>query len=504
MTDHRLADRAPDPSQARTPDDYVALLNELRLWCGNPSLRRLRQLGGLVVAPSGAKVHALAPSTMSYVLTGRGLPRLPKLEFVRGFVGACLASCGDPASSGPEVERWVTAWRRLARPATGQPPPPPPSPDPGAPTTVPAAVPEVVGGAPATVPREVKGSSPGRRTRRHTMTAILLVGVLVWGYSVSTTRPPHHPAPAFPPTRAAPLAPAKAAPAANVEVAARLDVSVSGDRVLATGTTLQAGASYRAYLAFDLPPATGRRVKSARLLLWNHASPGCGAALDGGIEVRRVTSSWSDSTLTPGRQPGTTTEGAAVSRAAHGGPHCDGGYLRFDVTGIVRAWTAGEPEDGLQVRAHDEDDPHAWRRFYAGERGEEGAAPRLDIVYNAVPGTPSMLGQSIGTSLTLSAAVADPDGEWLDAEFELSVAPAHGTSTSTGMVIWRGSASTRAGRPGTVTVDRALLRPDVLYRWRVRGDDGTDTGPWTGYRYVRLPGTGVPTSPTAGAGERGA
>ncbi|MEV4109873.1 hypothetical protein [Nonomuraea sp. NPDC049695] len=96
-----------------------------------------------------------------------------------------------------------------------------------------------------------------------------------------------------------------------------------------------------------------------------------------------------------------------------------------------------------------------------------------------------MLGQTTtATSLALRATVADADGEWLDADFELSPDPAHDTGT----VVWRGSASTRTGQPGTVTVDRAVLRPDVSYRWRVRGNDGSDTGPWSAYRYVRLSG----------------
>jgi hypothetical protein len=487
MTDHLLADPPPDPSRARTPADYVALLDQLRLWCGNPSLRRLRQLGGLTVSPSGAKVHALAPSTMSYVLTGRGLPRLPKLEFVRRFVGACLEAYGHPEpAAGQEVDRWIAAWRHLAQSGAEQ----------AAPAVAPPSEPATGGrgtdlhaaGAPPPPAHGAvrhSGAEPARRPWRRIVPALLLVGALVSGAALIIGQQRHQPAAtSASPARAARPPAVTAYPAANVELTPRLDLSLSRVRVSSTDTWLQAGGSYRAYLAFDLPPAAGRRPKSALLILWNHGSPGCGPALDTGIQVRRVTSPWSGTALSPTRQPTTTVAGAALNRAAFGGPGCDGDYLRFDVTAIVRAWAAGEPNHGLQLRARDESSPRAWRRFYASERDEEGGPPRLDIVYNAVPETPSRLSHTVGaTSLVLSAGVADADGEWLDAEFELSPDPAGGAGTG----IWRGSASARTGRPGTVTVGRDVLRPGVLYRWRVRGSDGTDSGPWSPYQYVRLP-----------------
>ncbi|TCO54195.1 ATP-binding protein [Actinocrispum wychmicini] len=102
----------PDPLNSKGVVEFVGLLNRLRLWAGQPSLRRLRALGGQIRAPSGSLVDVLPSSTTSAVLNGEGLPRM---EFVEAFVGACLKAGGRPVSEiHDEVERWREAWRRIA------------------------------------------------------------------------------------------------------------------------------------------------------------------------------------------------------------------------------------------------------------------------------------------------------------------------------------------------------------------------------------------------------
>jgi hypothetical protein len=104
----------PDPGQASSPHEFVALLRELRHWAGQPSLRTLRRLGGTTTSASGDEVDALAPSTISYLLNGRGLPRPPRLAFVEAFVAACLTVVERPEEQiRAEVERWRQAWRTV-------------------------------------------------------------------------------------------------------------------------------------------------------------------------------------------------------------------------------------------------------------------------------------------------------------------------------------------------------------------------------------------------------
>ncbi|RJL24533.1 LamG domain-containing protein [Bailinhaonella thermotolerans] len=129
MDAHASGPAPPDPAGARTPEQYVAKLAELRTWAGAPSLRRLRVLGGTTRAPNGDEVDLLPPSTTSAVLAGKRLPRLPRLDFVRAFVAACLQAAGYPAEAAPVVQaRWTEAWRHLAQPAASPEPPPVPEP----------------------------------------------------------------------------------------------------------------------------------------------------------------------------------------------------------------------------------------------------------------------------------------------------------------------------------------------------------------------------------------
>jgi tetratricopeptide (TPR) repeat protein len=110
------ADRAPvsDGSEGA----FVESLKGLRRWAGQPSLRRLRQLGGTVRAVSGHEVPALPPSTVSSVLRR---PDLPRLDFVEAFVTACHRS----RNTAPEqIRQAVDDWREAWRAATAQAGPP--------------------------------------------------------------------------------------------------------------------------------------------------------------------------------------------------------------------------------------------------------------------------------------------------------------------------------------------------------------------------------------------
>ena len=104
----------PDPASAADAADFVRLLGELRVWAGSPSLRTLRRLGGSIVSAAGDPIDALPESTTSYLLNGRGLPRLPRMEFVEAYVSACLRAAGRSGDPAAELEPWRTAWSRIA------------------------------------------------------------------------------------------------------------------------------------------------------------------------------------------------------------------------------------------------------------------------------------------------------------------------------------------------------------------------------------------------------
>src|SRR2546423_7745577 len=116
-----LATEPPTPVSARTAAELIDHMIELRLWAGKPSLRTLNRLGGTTTSPTGAVTDALPPTTVSWVLNGKGLPRLPRTAFVEAFVTACLTSAGRPNGEiERQLEQWRDAWRTIAaNPETG-------------------------------------------------------------------------------------------------------------------------------------------------------------------------------------------------------------------------------------------------------------------------------------------------------------------------------------------------------------------------------------------------
>ncbi|WP_433176689.1 NACHT domain-containing protein [Actinoallomurus sp. CA-150999] len=113
--------RPPDPTEVHTVADFVRSLVLLKQWAGEPPLSRLRSLGGQAVTPDGATIDALPKSTVSHVL--RQTDKLPRWDFVKAFVTACLRYCDHPAELIPdELERWRAARSTLAEAPISAPP----------------------------------------------------------------------------------------------------------------------------------------------------------------------------------------------------------------------------------------------------------------------------------------------------------------------------------------------------------------------------------------------
>lgn len=84
----------PDPLQATTPEKFVAIMREYRLWMGNPSLRKMARRCD----------EKVSHSTLRTMLDGNAIPA--RLEHLESFVKA-LGGTDD------DRNRWTTAWRRL-------------------------------------------------------------------------------------------------------------------------------------------------------------------------------------------------------------------------------------------------------------------------------------------------------------------------------------------------------------------------------------------------------
>ncbi|MET8543041.1 hypothetical protein ABZW03_20670 [Kitasatospora sp. NPDC004799] len=92
----------PDPLLLSTAQEFVAGLTDVRIWAGEPSLRRLEERS--VAAHQQGRTgygRVLRRSTISDMLNS---PVLPQLEKVRHFLQICGVR---------DVDAWVYTWRRI-------------------------------------------------------------------------------------------------------------------------------------------------------------------------------------------------------------------------------------------------------------------------------------------------------------------------------------------------------------------------------------------------------
>jgi RHS repeat-associated protein len=277
-----------------------------------------------------------------------------------------------------------------------------------------------------------------------------------------------------------------------------------GSQELKSGTYDSGSDKARSYLKFDVSKFTGKHITAATMSLYNYYSATCSTS-GAATEARRITSTWSSSTVTWSAQPSTTTSGAA-SNTGHWGysSSCPAAWSNWNLQTITQAWADGSTNYGLQLRAATETDSTTWRRFRSANYTTSGYAPKLVVTYNSYATTSSRAispyfanaynGKTYVTSLTptLSAKVTDADGSTVKGQFEVTADPAYADTTYSYTAT---SASVSSGSTAKLTIPSASAFPAAKHlRFRVRGYDGTDYGSWSSYTTFAM-NTGLPVAP---------
>ncbi|MEV0254028.1 DNRLRE domain-containing protein [Streptomyces sp. NPDC050732] len=250
------------------------------------------------------------------------------------------------------------------------------------------------------------------------------------------------------------------------------------------------GQVARSFLRFGNKPVKGREIKTATLKLWNHHSWSC---------QERAWEVWDTTSAGPASrwnaQP-TWNRKWATSTQTKGGSGCAEGWVSADVKTLMQAWAANPHEENtLGLRAADEKDSYAWKRF--ASRNAADHVPVLSVTYNNVPGAPSGVAltpsaynsfnkRTYATSLTptLSAKVTDPDGGTVKAQFEVSADPAFHDA---GSYSWSGtSTGVASGGIAKLTIPADKKLGSFGYRVRSRAHDGSAYGAWSGYVPFRV------------------
>ena len=261
----------------------------------------------------------------------------------------------------------------------------------------------------------------------------------------------------------------------------------------------------RSYLKFDVSKFVGKHITDTNFALYNYYSSTCSTA-GAGTTVRRITSSWSSTSLTWATRPSSTGTGAVVNTGAHGyDSSCPAAWSNWDIDAIVQAWADGSTNYGLMVYGTSESDSTTWRRFRSANYTTSGYAPKLTVTYNSYATTsalaisPSSVNAYSGKRYvttytpTVSAKVTDADGSTVKGQFEITNDPSYSGETSysyTGT-----SASVASGGTAKLTIPSASQLAGAHLRMRVRGYDGTDYGAWSSYIYF-VPNVAKPAAPT--------
>jgi RHS repeat-associated protein len=274
---------------------------------------------------------------------------------------------------------------------------------------------------------------------------------------------------------------------------------------LKSGTYDSGADTARSYVKFDVSKFAGKHITAATMSLYNYYSATCSTS-GAATQARRITSTWSSSSITWGAQPSTTTTGVATNTGHWGySSSCPAAWSNWNLQDITQAWADGSTNYGLQIRSADESDSTTWRRFRSANYTTSGYAPKLVVTYNSYATTSSLAispssvnaynGKRYVTTYTptLSAKVTDADGSTVKAQFEITNDPSYSGETSysyTGT-----SSSVASGSTAKLTISSASQLAGSHLRMRVRGYDGTDYGTWSSYIYF-VPNVAKPNAPT--------
>ncbi|GHB32211.1 DNRLRE domain-containing protein [Streptomyces chryseus] len=284
---------------------------------------------------------------------------------------------------------------------------------------------------------------------------------------------------------------------------------------LKSGTYDGGGTVARSFLKFDVQDYENTHVVDTNLALYSHWSSSCTQGT--GTAVRRVTESWSSSTITWAAKPATTTTGQVINTAAMGySSACPAGTMNFDIDDIVKAWTSGTANHGLMIRGVDETDSYTWRRFRSANyvSGDGSSEPHLTVTYNSypqIPGTTAVSpsttsgGSNVVTSLTpvLSTRLNDGDPQRVRAQYAIEPDPAYNDTTYK-LTADTPYVDTSEVAALAVPQETPLVNGTHL-RMRARTYDGTDYStawsPWQTFTVdtSKAPAPAVPTDFATGA-----
>ncbi|WP_200308612.1 DNRLRE domain-containing protein [Streptomyces adelaidensis] len=222
----------------------------------------------------------------------------------------------------------------------------------------------------------------------------------------------------------------------------------------------------------------GAHVSSAAIRLRETYSWSCSAR-----EMQVWHTGGISSKTTWNNQPDWKTEIGTKSFAHGYNSSCPDSYVEYGAKSLAQdAADGGWQQLTIGLRATTEDSAYAWKKF----RAEDASAPRLEIVYNRKPKTPSSLAQSPGggcdrttpythigkRDLVLSAKSSDADDTSTRQDLKYLDFELWRTGYGDDKIVDTNVTVTSAGK-ASITVSKSEFTNGHQYSWRVRALDSS-------------------------------
>jgi hypothetical protein len=263
---------------------------------------------------------------------------------------------------------------------------------------------------------------------------------------------------------------------------------------------------YRTYFQFDTSAAIGKAVKSAEFNVLEEWAPSCDARPVHAYGTNAVSPStyWGNQPY-----PGGSID-LGTNNVAFGHPGCEDHWVGWNAVAAVRsAVSRGSATTTIMVQAEDETDAYAWKKWTAWGPN----SPRIIVTYNSYPNRPTgITAEQKACALapnepyvnplnpsgavrgpTLRAKVGDPDGGSVRAHFEWYQRGGAKLGETT-------TPAANAGTVLAVTVPSGTYADGAKASYRVRGFDGADYGPWSGWCDVSIDRTRPDKKPVVTSG----
>lgn len=229
----------------------------------------------------------------------------------------------------------------------------------------------------------------------------------------------------------------------------------------------------RSFITFRTSPFADALVSKANLKLWNYHSWSAEAR---GWEVWAADPANKDTRWT--KQPAMKEKMATSTQTK---PGTNPGWVNADITKLAQTWSSAKAETGsVALKAANESDTYAWKRFYSANATDQSKIPTLEVTHNYRPGagtnlqagTPFISSGGIfkvnSTTPTLRASMTDSNADdSVQGTFEI-------TDDATGKVVTTINApSVHANTTASIKVPTGKLTSGKTYSFRTTAYDGT-------------------------------